>query len=96
MNTNKWNHWVNMDLEKEPLLPPDDPPEDDTEHVLSNVEIVDKIIKASHDASLRFINRDELLKVVSKLHHHQPHAFSSNEFIVFKKYEDFLTKIKIN
>jgi serine/threonine protein kinase len=96
MNTNKWNHWVNMDLEKEPLLPPDDPPEDDTEHVLSNVEIVDKIMKASHDASLRCINRDDLMKVVSKLHHHQPHAFSSNEFIVFKTYEDLLTKIKIN
>ncbi len=44
MNTNKWNHWVNMDLEKEPLLP-DDPPEDDTEHVLSSAFLQNKPLK---------------------------------------------------
>ena len=76
----------------------DDGKNKNIEKVLTVTEIVDTIIKASQDIPLRrdHINRDELLKVVSKLHHHQPHAFSSNEFIVFKKYEDLLTKIKIN
>ena len=89
MNANKRSYWVNMDLDKEPLLPPDDPSEDDTEHGLSEIEIVDTIIKASHDASLHCINRDELLKIISKLHNNQQRAFSSNDFIVLKKYEDY-------
>ena len=92
MNANKCSYWVNMDLEKEPLLPPDDPPEDDTEHtehVLSEIEIVDTVMKASRDISLRYISREELIKVISKLHNHQQHAFSSNDFIAFKKYEDY-------
>ncbi|MDD1444021.1 protein kinase, partial [Dolichospermum sp. ST_sed3] len=89
MNANKRSYWVNMDLEKEPLLPPDDPSEDDTEHGLSEIEIVDTIIKALHDASLRCINRDELIKIISKLHNNQQRAFTSNDFIVLKKYEDY-------
>jgi len=89
MNANNRSYWVNMDLEKEPLLPPDDPPEDDTEHGLSEIEIVDTIIKALHDASLRCINRDELIKIISKLHNNQQRAFTSNDFIVLKKYEDY-------
>jgi serine/threonine protein kinase len=87
-----------MDLEKEPLLPPpendseDDPPKDDkvdTEHVLSVPVIVDTIIKASHDISLGCINRDELTRVVSNLHNNKQYAFSSNDFIMMKKYEDY-------
>ena len=93
---NKRNYWVNMDLvlEKEPLLLPEDDTEDDTEdnkmdaqHVLS--EIVDTVMKTSNDASLRYINKEELTKVISNLHSHQQHAFSSNVFIVLKKYEDY-------
>jgi serine/threonine protein kinase len=97
MSANKRSYWVNMDLEKKPLLPPDDPeddPEDDpkddkkdTQYVLS--EIVDAIMKASHDISLRYIIREDLIKVISKLHNHQQRAFSSNDFIVFKKYENY-------
>ena len=76
-NRDNRNRRVNMDLEKEPLLPPpeddpqDDPPKDDkmyTEDVLLSVSvIVDTIMKASRDISLRYINRDELIKVISKL-----------------------------
>ena len=93
---NNRNYWVNMDLvlEKEPLLLPEDDTEDDTEdnkmdaqHVLS--EIVDTVMKTSNDASLRYINKEELTKVISNLHSHQQHAFSSNVFIVLKKYEDY-------
>ena len=87
------NYWVNMDLEKEPLLPPpeDDPEDDpeDVEHVLSVSVIVDTIMKASRDISLLYINRDELIKVISKLHNNKQHVFSSNDFIVLKKYEDY-------
>jgi tRNA A-37 threonylcarbamoyl transferase component Bud32 len=89
-----------VDLEKEPLLPPlendpeDDPPKDykvDSEHVLSVPVpvIVDTIMKASHDISLNYINRDELTRVVSNLHNNKQHAFSSNDFIMLKKYEDY-------
>ena len=46
-------------------------------------------MKASRDISLRYISRDELVKVISKLHNHQQRAFSSNDFVVFKKYEDY-------
>jgi len=106
---NKRNYWVNMDLvlEKEPLLPPpeDDPeddrkddPEDnkmDAQNVLS--EIVDTIMKTSNDASLRYTpQREELTKIISKLHSHQQHTFSSNDFIVFKKYEDYIDENKEN
>jgi serine/threonine protein kinase len=94
---NKRNYWVNMDLvlEKEPLLPPpEDDTEDDTEdnkidaqHVLS--EVVDTVMKISNDVLLRYIQREELTKIISKLHSHQQHAFSSNDFIVLKKYEDY-------
>ena len=100
------NYWVNMDLEKEPLLPPpeddpeDDPPKDDkmdAEHVLLSVSvIVDRIMKASHDIPLRYINRDELVKVISNLHNNKQHAFSSNDFIVLKKYEDYSHENKEN
>ena len=103
---NKRNYWVNMDLEKEPLLPPpeddpeDDPPKDDkmdAEHVLSTVSvIVDRIMKASHDISLRYINRDELIKVISNLNNNKQHSFSSNDFIVLKKYEDYSHENKEN
>ena len=98
MNVNKRNYKVHVDLEKEPLLPPlendpeDDPPKDykvDTEHVLSVPVIVDTIMKASHDISLNYINRDELTRVVSNLHNNKQHAFSSNDFIMLKKYEDY-------
>ena len=99
MNANNRNNRVNMGLEKEPLLPPpeDDPQDDhpkndkmDAEHVLSAVSvIVDRIMKASHDISLRYINRDELIKVISNLHNNKQHAFSSNDFIILKKYEDY-------
>lgn len=61
------------------------------EKTLTITEIVDTIMKALHDASLplRCINRDEIIKVISKLHSHQQRAFSSNDFVVFKKYEDY-------
>ena len=98
-NRDNRNRRVNMDLEKEPLLPPpeddpqDDPPKDDkmyTEDVLLSVSvIVDTIMKASRDISLRYINRDELIKVISNLHNNKQHAFSSNDFIILKKYEDY-------
>ena len=100
---NKRNYWVNMDLvlEKEPLLLPEDDTEDDTEdnkmdaqHVLS--EIVDTVMKTSNDILLRYINREELTKVISNLHSHQQHAFSSNNFIVLKKYEDYIDENKEN
>lgn len=69
----------------------------DAEHVLLSVSvIVDKIIKASHDISLRYINRDELIKVISNLHNNKQHAFSSNDFIVLKKYEDYSNENKEN
>lgn len=87
MNSNNHNYLVNMDLEKEPLLPPEDDKIDTTEHVLSEIEIVDTIMKASHDISLRYINREELIKVISNLHNNQQYAFSSNDFIILKKYE---------
>ena len=97
MNVNKRNYKAHVDLEKEPLLPPlendpeDDPPKDykvDSEHVLSVPVpvIVDTIMKASHDISLNYINRDELTRVVSNLHNNKQHAFSSNDFIMLKKY----------
>jgi len=89
MNANNRNYLVNIDSEKEPLLPPEDDKIDTAEHVLSEIEIVDTIIKASHDISLRYINRDELIKIISKLHNHEQYAFSSNEFIILKKYEDY-------
>lgn len=54
------------------------------EKILTVTEIVDTIIKASHDASLHCINRDELIKIISKLHNNQQRAFSSNDFIVLK------------
>ena len=101
---NKRNYWVNMDLvlEKEPLLPPPedyqkDDPEDnkmDAQHVLS--DIVDTVMKTSNDILLRYINREELTKVISNLHSHQQHAFSSNNFIVLKKYEDYIDENKEN
>lgn len=84
MNSNNHNYLVNMDLEKEPLLPPEDDKIDTTEHVLSEIEIVDTIMKASHDISLRYINREELIKVISNLHNNQQYAFSSNDFIILK------------
>jgi serine/threonine protein kinase len=59
------------------------------EKILTVTEIVDTIIKASHDESLRCINRDDLIKIISKLHNNQQRAFSSNDFIVLKKYEDY-------
>jgi serine/threonine protein kinase len=89
MNSNNRNYLVNIDSEKEPLLPPEYEKIDTTEHVLSEIEIVDTIIKASHDISLRYINREELIKIISKLHNHQRDAFSSNDFIILKKYEDY-------
>jgi serine/threonine protein kinase len=99
MNVNKRNYKVHVDLEKEPLLPPlendpeDDPPKDykvdTTEHVLSVPVIVDTIIKASHDISLGCINRDELTTVISNLHNNKQRAFSSNDFLMLKKYEDY-------
>lgn len=90
MNSNNRNYFVNIDSEKEPLLPPnDDKIDTTTEHVLSEIEIVDTIMKASLDISLRYISREELIKVISNLHNHQQHAFSSNDFIVLKKYEDY-------
>ena len=89
MNSNNRNYFVNIDSEKEPLLPPEYDNIDTTEHVLSEIEIVDTIMKASRDISLRYINREELIKVISNLHNHQQHAFSSNDFIVLKKYEDY-------
>ena len=101
---NKRNYWVNMDLvlEKEPLLPPPedyqkDDPEDnkmDAQHVLS--DIVDTVMKTSNDILLRYINREELTKVISNLHSHQQHALSSNNFIVLKKYEDYIDENKEN
>ena len=92
MSANNKNYLVNIHLEREPLLPPNDPEDDNadtTQLGLSEIEIVDTIMKASHDVSLRYIKRDELIKVISKLHNHQQHAFSSNDFIIFKKYEDY-------
>lgn len=90
MNSNNRNYLlVNMDLEKEPLLPPEDDKIDTTEHILSEIEIVDTIMKTSHDISLRYINREELIKVISNLHNNQQYAFSSNDFIILKKYEDY-------
>ena len=59
------------------------------EKIFTVTEIVDTIMKASHDVSLRYINRDELIKIISKIHNHQQRAFSSNDFIIFKKYEDY-------
>ena len=104
MNANKRNnrnYKVNVDLENEPLLPPpeDDPPKDckvDAEHVLSVSEIVDTIIKTSNDASLRYMQREELIKVISNLHNNKQYAFSSNDFIIMKKYEDYSDENKEN
>ena len=59
------------------------------EKIFTVTEIVDIVVKASHDVSLRYINRDELIKIISKIHSHQQRAFSSNDFIIFKKYEDY-------
>ena len=102
MSANNRNYLVNIHLEKEPLLPPpeDDPEDDpkcepkddkddkvDNKHVVSY--IVETIMKASHDISLRYIKKDELIKVISNLHNHQQRAFSSNDFNVLKKYEDY-------
>ena len=86
MNSNNRNYFVNIDSEKEPLLPPNDDKIDTTEHVLSEIEIVDTIIKASHDISLRYINREELIKIISKLHNHQRDAFSSNDFFSWSSF----------
>ena len=88
-NRDNRNNQVPMDLEKEPLLPPPEDDPEDQEHVLSESAIVDIIMKTSRDISLRYINRDELIKVISNLHNNKQHAFSSNDFIVLKKYEDY-------
>jgi serine/threonine protein kinase len=53
-------------------------------------------MKTSRDISLRYINRDELIKVISNLHNNKQHAFSSNDFIVLKKYEDYSCENKEN
>ena len=95
MNTTN-NKNKNKNHEREPLLPLlssqashlED--EKNTESRLLKVDdIVETIMKASRDISLRYISRDELVKVISKLHNHQQRAFSSNDFVVFKKYEDY-------
>jgi serine/threonine protein kinase len=105
MSANNRNYLVNIHLEKEPLLPPpendtDDPkydPKDDkvdNKHVVSY--IVETIMKISHDISLRYIKKDELIKVISNLHNNQQRAFSSNDFNVLKKYEDYTDENKKN
>ena len=95
-NRDNRNNQVPMDLEKEPLLPPPEDDPEDQEHVLSESAIVDIIMKTSRDISLRYINRDELIKVISNLHNNKQHAFSSNDFIVLKKYEDYSCENKEN
>ena len=90
MNTTNNKNKNNND-ETEPLLPPHS--EDDKKNTESSLlkvdDIVETIMKASRDISLRYISRDELVKIISKLHNHQQDAFLSNDFIVLKKYEDY-------
>jgi serine/threonine protein kinase len=92
MNTTKNNN--NNNNETEPLLPSHSEDDKNTEctllKVVKVVDIVETIMKASHDISLRYINKEELIKIISKLHNHQQDAFSSNDFIVLKKYEDYI------
>lgn len=85
---------TNNNNETEPLLSSHSEDDKNTESTLLKVvkvdDIVETILKASHDISLRYIIKEELIKIISKLHNHQQDAFSSNDFIVFKKYEDYI------
>ena len=92
MNTTNNKNKNNND-ETEPLLPPHS--EDDKKNTESSLlkvdDIVETIMKASRDISLRYISRDELVKIISKLHNHQQDAFLSNDFIVLKTKNSIIT-----
>ena len=61
------------------------------EKILTVTEIVDLIINTSQSIQ-RYTNRDELVKIISNIHSQNSKsscAFDNNDFIVFKKYDEY-------
>jgi hypothetical protein len=61
------------------------------EKILTVTEIVDLIINTSQSIQLRYTSRDELVKIISNIHSQNSSScvFKNNDFIVFKKYDDY-------